>query len=226
MPHRQVALDIETISPQVDSTRSVDFLNSRDFEVVAVGVGTRPEPGASVDVDVLWRNHIGPEGEYELLKEVIYWLVEHHFQELLTYNGVSFDVRHLLGRAQIVGEEVGDLSLQEAMHATLQRGRHRDLYHDIVREHGRMSLEDAVETLCDERPLSVQWDGSRVENGDIPELAEQLLAHRDGLSDIPDDCAAQLEDTLNTYITADIRPLFDLRDALGDAVDNSDTVTI
>ncbi|MFB6198620.1 MAG: hypothetical protein ABEI52_10190, partial [Halobacteriaceae archaeon] len=217
--------DIETISPKVDSTRDVDFLNSRDFEVVAVGVGTRPEPGAPVDVDVLWRNHVGPEGEYELLKEVIYWLVEHHFQELLTYNGVSFDIRHLLGRAHIVGEEVGDLSLQEAMHATLQRGRHRDLYHDIVREHGRMSLEDAVETLGGERPPSVQWDGTVVESSDIPQLAEQLLAHRDGLSDIPDDRAVQLEDTLNTYITTDIYPLFDLRDALEDGDDDSDEVT-
>lgn len=210
-----IGLDIETISPGLDDASSVDFLDSRDFEVLGVGLAYRPSPDSGIESDVLWRSETRSGDEYKLLCRVIDWIQERHFDRVLTFNGVHFDERHLRGRAAVLTDELGDLVLPEKMHKVWQRGYHRDLSHDVIRDQGhRMTFESAVEEYCGYRPDTVQWDGDTVSNGDIPELGEQLLAHRTGLSDMPDERAMQLRDVLETYVRTDIRPLFDLYDAL------------
>jgi len=48
-----VALDVESVSPQLDDVADVDFLDSRQFEMLCVGVGYRltsdspPETGGN-----------------------------------------------------------------------------------------------------------------------------------------------------------------------------------
>lgn len=208
-----VALDIETISPGMDNTGDVDFLNSRDFEVVAVGVAHRRSPNSEIESEVLWRNETRTGDEYKLLRRTVEWLNDRHYDSILTYNGVNFDERHLRGRAAVIADELGDLALPEDMHRAWQTAYHRDLMHNVVRDQGhRLSFDDAVEEYVGERPPTVQWDGEPIDNGDIPELAEQLLAYRAGLSDLNENRATHLRDVLETYIEADIYPLFDLYD--------------
>lgn len=210
-----VALDIETVSPNLGDGETVDFMDSRDFQLVAVGVGHRLTPDSDVEIDVLWRSGIEDGDEYELLCELVYWLTERHADELITYNGVNFDLRHIRGRAQILADEVGDESLPEAVHVALQRpSYHRDLMHDVISQHGhRMSLEDAVEEHTGDRPPAFSWNGETIGNGDIPRLAQKWLTHRSGLADLGDR-APQLRNTLENYIRADIEPLFRLHDNL------------
>lgn len=209
-----VALDIETISPSTDDTTTVDFLDSRSFELAAIGVGHRAAPDATPTVEVLWRDGIDTRSEYDLLAELCDWLTDRHYDELITYNGVHFDHRHLTGRASIIAEETGAADLPVVLHRALDAARHRDLMHAVIREHGhRVALEDAVEQHAAPRPPTVQWRGRTVENGDIPELAEQLLAYEAGLADLDAEDAAQLRDALSSYVRADIEPLFRLRDA-------------
>lgn len=211
----EIALDIETISPGMDDAGDVDFLDSRDFELLAIGVAHRCSPTSEIKSDVLWRSETRSGDEYKLLCRLIDWMQNRHYDHVLTFNGAHFDERHLRGRAAVLTDELGDLELPAKFHDAWQRGYHRDLMHDVIRDHGgRMSFESAVEEYCGYRPASVSWDGDTVSNGDIPELGEQLLAHRAGLSDMDDKRALQLRDVLETYVRTDIEPLFDLHDAL------------
>lgn len=208
-----VALDIETVSPQVDSVADVDFLDSRQFEILCVGVAHRLTPDSPHETDVLWRGGIESGDEYEVLAELCEWLDQRHYTTILTYNGSRFDERHLRGRAAIVGDEVGEATLAEAMHRSWQAADHWDLMHDIVREHGhRLSLEDAVEEHVGARPPEVEWNGDPITNADLPDLGRQYLSHRSGLMTLNE--ADRLERRLEAYVRADIEPLFDLADSL------------
>ena len=208
-----VALDIETISPDVTDSTEVDFLNSRHFGLLCVGVGYRETPTSVPETDVLWRPGIDSGDEYQLLARLAEWLAQRPIDTVLTYNGVSFDVRHIQGRAAIVSDEVHDPSLPELLHRELTVPTHRDLMHDVIRRHGhRMSLEDAVEAHVGERPSETFWQGDPVSNSDVPRLGEEWLTHRSGLVQL--DHAEDLKGTLEDYVNADIRPLFDLADVL------------
>ncbi|WP_459192054.1 hypothetical protein [Halosimplex sp. J119] len=209
-----VAIDIETISPTSENVTDVDFLDSRDFELLCVGLGHRLSTNSEIEIDVLWRPGIDDGDEYRLLAETVEWLHNRHYDCILTYNGTRFDERHLRGRAAIVGDQVRDPSLTDVVHRALEQGVHRDLMFDVIRDRGyRLSLEDAVTEYTGSRPPSVSWAGEQITNGDIPTLGERWLAHRSGLTDLGEK-GSQLQETLETYVKSDIRPLFDLADAL------------
>lgn len=206
-----VAIDIETISPGVDESTEVDFLNSREFELLCVGLGYRATPTSEPELEVLWRPGIDTGDEYQLLARFAEWLAEHPVDKILTYNGTDFDIRHLRGRASIISDEVRDPSLPELLHRELTVPTHRDLMHDVIRKHGhRLSLEDAVEAHVGERPPDTRWRGELISNSDIPSLGEEWLTHRSGLVQL--DHAENLKATLEEYVNADIDPLFSLAD--------------
>lgn len=164
-----VALDIETISPDLDDTTDVDFLSSRDFELLCVGLAHRLSPTSDVEIDVIWRPGISDGDEYQLLAETAEWLHEHHYDRILTFNGARFDARHIRGRAMIVGEKVGDPSLSDVIHRAWQQGVHQDLMFHVQRDQGhRLSLDDAVEKYTDSRPESVSWNGETISNWGYP----------------------------------------------------------
>ena len=111
-----VALDIETISPGVDESTEVDFLNSRHFELLCVGAGYREVPTSKPEIEVLWRPGVDTGDEYQLIARLAEWLADRPIDQILTYNGVDFDFRHIQGRASIVADEVHDPSLPELLH--------------------------------------------------------------------------------------------------------------
>ena len=206
-----VALDIETISPDVDEPTGVDFLNSRHFELLCIGVGYRETPTSEPEVDVLWRPGVDTGDEYQLLARLAEWLTNHPIDQILTYNGVDFDVRHIQGRASIVADEVRDPSLPELLHREFTVPTHRDLMHDVISRHGhRLSLEDAVEAHVGEQVPRTLWEGSPVSNSDIPRLGEEWLNHRSGLVQL--DYSEDLKRTLEDYVKADVDPLYALLD--------------
>ncbi|WP_435186729.1 hypothetical protein [Halobellus sp. EA9] len=209
-----VALDIETVSPGSNDGTDVDFLDSRDFEVLCVGLGHRLSPNSEIEIEVIWRPGIHDGDEYQLLAETAEWLHDRHYDRILTYNGTRFDERHLRGRAAIVGDRVGDPSLADVIHQAWEQGIHRDLMFDIIRDRGhRLSLEDAVEQYTRTSPSSVAWEGEEVTNTDIPVLGEEWLAHRSGLTGLGEQ-GNRLQKTLEAYVRTDIEPLFELADEL------------
>lgn len=209
-----VAIDIETISPNSDDGTDIDFLDSRSFELLCVGLGHRLSPESTPEVEVIFRPGIDDGNEYRLLAETAEWLHNRHYDRILTFNGSQFDERHLRGRSIIVGEQVGDPSLSHMMHRVWEEGIHRDLMFDVVRDQGhRLSLEDATAEYTQSRSSSVSWQGEEITNGDVPRLGEAWLAHRSGLTDLGDQ-GRELRDALEEYAKSDIKPLFDLADAL------------
>lgn len=209
-----IAIDIETISPNSDDVTDVDFLDSRDFEVLCVGLGHRVSPTSEIEIDIIWRPGIDDGDEYQLLAETAEWLHDRHYDRILTYNGVRFDERHLRGRAAIIGDRISDPSLGDVLHRALERGLHRDLMFEVIRDRGyRLSLDDAIDEYTETQLSSASWDGETITNGDIPALGEEWLAHRSGLTDLGER-GSQLQKSLETYVRSDVRPLFDLADTL------------
>ncbi len=231
-----LALDIETVSPEREPTEQAHFRDSTYFELLAVGLGYRPAPGEPIERMVLFREDDSPASELALVEAVCDWFTDRPAETLLTYNGAGFDLLHLRGRAELVGEVVDDRSVRKRVDALLDGdgSDHASLTHvdlmDDVREAwgGRRKLE----WVCGELGIDVattrwadyehgldpdEWRsyGARgdpaVLNTDVPAFGDRYLAlasvdARETLT------FRALRDLLEDYTVADIEPLFSLSD--------------
>lgn len=220
------ALDIETVSPGPEPTGE-QFRDSAFFELVAVGVGHRPESDAPVETDVLLRADGSADAECDLIDAVCDWFAEREGDTLLTYNGTDFDVCHLLGRAELAAAEAerngvrGRVAKFEALHD--------DLKPDAWDAWGEYtSLEDACEELGIETSATpwaafehgldpddwrdTRYDGRpEVKNVDIPHFGERYLALKDAGASGTLTCR-ELERLIRAYTVSDVEPLFELAD--------------
>lgn len=210
----QLAIDVETISPEIDEREVVDTLASREIELLCIGVGHRASPDSEIETRVLWRQGVDVGDEYQLLAELAERLHDRYFDEILTYNTGDFAERHLKGRSTIVGDEVGDLSLPDIVHRGWERAVHRNLMYAIVRNHGhRMEIKAAVEEHTSDHPPTVSWKGEPLTSDDIPQLGERWLRHCSGLMDLGDP-APRLKDAIQRHVEADLELHFRLADSL------------
>lgn len=222
-----LALDIETVSPDREPTEGAHFRDSSYFELLAVGLGYRPEPGAAVERTVLFREDGSPDAELALLDAVGDWCGERGADTLLTYNGTDFDLLHLDGRADLAGEAAGDQRTDRL--APIRDLDHVDLMADVEAcWGGRRNLEWVCGKL-DVAVESTKWAdydhgldpdewrsfGDRgaeaVKNTDVPRFGERYLA----LADVDARGTVTfraLGDLLADYTLADIEPLFELLD--------------
>lgn len=104
----RLAVDIETVSPNVPPSRTPQFDDSQDFEVYIVGVGHQPEPGAPIETEAIFRDSWGPEAELDVIETGIKWCERRGGDALLSYNGDEFDFIHLEERARIAANELED----------------------------------------------------------------------------------------------------------------------
>lgn len=223
-----LALDIETVSPDREPSEQSHFRDSAYFELLAVGLGYRPEPGAPVETTVLFRDDDSPEAELALVEAVCDWCGDRPADTLVTYNGDGFDLIHLPGRANLAGDVVGDDAPRRRLDAVLALDQ-VDLMDDVQAAWGgRRGLAWVCEELgvdlsktawADYRhglhPDDWRSDGKRgsteVLNTDVPHFGERYLAlasvdARETLT------FRALHDLLRDYTVADIRPLFELVD--------------
>lgn len=100
MDDGRLALDIETASPHGAPS---DFRNTADFELVAVGLGSRVGDDTEVTV-VLREGDWGTEHTADLLRRVVGWC-ERRGGPVLTYNGSAFDEHHLRAWARAVADD-------------------------------------------------------------------------------------------------------------------------
>lgn len=208
-----VALDIETISTVPES--DFDFENSEHVELLCVGVGYAPEPGAPGEADVLFRRDSSTESERTLLTEVAAYVEQRDPAQVVTFKG-DFDRRHLPGRAAIIDGEASPL--HDRVESIFSDNHWNDLS-----PYG--SIEDAAdvrETHWDvfEHDLDpVTWredhprhdaplNERKINNHDVPYFGEAYLeeVERD-----PDSVTARgLKELLYLYTVRDIYPLFEL----------------
>jgi hypothetical protein len=99
MNEARLALDIETASPNGPPS---DFQNTADFELVAVGLGSRV--GDETEIEVLLRDgNWDVEHTDDLLRDVVEWC-ERRGGPVVTYNGTFFDEHHLRAWATNVAD--------------------------------------------------------------------------------------------------------------------------
>lgn len=206
-----LALDIEAVpaDPNADDG-GPDFLDSRDFRLLGVGLGVQSRTADGREIEVLFREDIDSEAEVRLLERASEWIQQYpDIETIITYNGAGFDFRHLRGRARILAEETFAPHLPIEVDRWLSSPSHRDLSLEYRRRHGdRRSLEGALNEYGIEVPEPVCWEGSQVTNTRIPELGTEYLCEKSGLAD--DTPIEPLEETLREYTRRNVDSLFEL----------------
>ena len=233
------ALDIETITTVPE--RDLEPTNPDHQELLCIGVGYRSSPDAEVEVDVLFREDASPSAELKALEAAATWFEARDIEVLLTFGGAWFDLPVMVGRADRVATTLNEPERAENVRATLESFYHADLSATKNRVLGEGSLEDMAnhvgspapkthwtdyETgLAPENWRETQWEVMRedgrnppsdevadhvVFNSDVPYLGDAwLTAQAEGDHER---CAA-LKECLETYTSADIRPLYAIADA-------------
>lgn len=235
IPDSLLAIDIETASPN-RSPEGADFRDTAYFELVAVGLGHQPAPGAPVETAVLFRDGgWGVEATTDLLRRVDDWCGERAADAVLTHNGNRFDAIHLGGWAQQAVEQDTWPAATDRIDALFDQ--HVDLnpiavdaYDDRL-ESWRTTV--ALEDVCRWEGIHVEAthyadygigpvgnhaaiDGPTVTNVHIGKVlgeayVAQLVEGRTETGEF-----AELERLLTDYTRADIEPLFRLARSLGD----------
>lgn len=224
----KIALDIETISPQLGPHQKPNFENPEHFELLIVGLGYQSERGEIEELTALFRNDPTPDAELELVKDVVAWIQDHPADQVITYNGTRFDLTHLEGRPRIIEDGTGPVTTE--LLAMVDELDHLDLKPAAWRRYGDYT---SLEKVCRSEGLTVEEtrfgdfdhgmkldavlnrgvsDSSIVKSGDVPALGERWLAASAGENPEQLDIEGTRQ-MLEHYALADIKPLFRLADA-------------
>lgn len=224
----RIALDIETISPQLGPNDRPDFENPEHFELLIVALGYQPKGGEVEDLTALFRREPSPDAELELVSDVVEWIGNHPADELVTYNGTRFDLTHLEGRPRIIEGGTGPVtSMFQDIQDELD---HLDLKPAAWRRFGDYT---SLEKTCQHQGLPVEETryadfshgldlntvlnrrvsaNSIVQSKDVPAIGESWLAAAAGEDDVDVDIDGSRQ-MLEHYALADIKPLFQLADS-------------
>ncbi|WP_380675532.1 3'-5' exonuclease [Salinigranum sp. GCM10025319] len=227
----RVAIDIETVSPDLEYWERPNFRDSKDFELLAVALAWRQNPGPDIQTRVLFRDGWGSDSELALIENTVTWLEAAEAEIYITYNGETFDFRHLRGRCHIAAEEAGTGgALRERVEASLSAAESVDLKHDAWAAFGDYT---ALGTACarvgvaqetphwQDYPHGLDPDETRVEcdkgtptllSSDVAQFGERYLDWCDRENANGERLTA-LKELLQTYARADVVPLFELADA-------------
>ncbi len=230
-----LALDIETASP-FESPGGDEFDDTRYFELVAVGLGYRPDPNADPELAVfLRRGGWTVEHTADLLARTMEWCLSREADRLLTYNGEGFDLVHLRNWADEVAAagytDIGDrLDRLTARHLDLKHPateRYRDRlpgrasFHKLERV-CRWEGIDVEETRYDDYDLNFDFlRGASVPEHDAVVEGRHVgqglgAAYVEGVAAGLDDRLTyrELDRLLRDYARSDVAMLFALADAL------------
>lgn len=226
---RRLALDIETVSPDIAYDERPDFDNSRDFEISLITVGYKDPTTGDLESEVFFRNGWGPGSELDIIEAALKRIVSYAPEVVITYNGEAFDFHHLLGRTQLAAKALGS---RKEVHSKVKKFIRQiesdDLVHDAWSAFGKYtSLEEACDR-ADVKISEVRWreydhgidpnehrvphdqGTSGLLSTDVAELGEIYLNWSDKESNIQQ--FTELEEMLRQYALADVEPLFDLAD--------------
>ncbi|XVH32976.1 hypothetical protein ACNS7O_07275 [Haloferacaceae archaeon DSL9] len=235
----RLALDIETVSPDVPAGTRPNFRDSSQFELLAVCAAFQPEPGADIDHRVFVRDGWGPAAELAVAERAVDWLTDRDADALLTYNGDAFDLPHLVGRTRLATAALAsdssspaalDSAVLAALDSLLASLPSDDLKRDAWDAFGEYtSFEDACAAvdvavpktaLADYEVSHVDLSPNRraseretphVLSADLPILGEHYLDLADaGATDTK--TFRDLRSLLDDYVAADVLPLYELAD--------------
>lgn len=224
---RRLALDIETVSPNIAYGERPDFDDPRDFEVSLITIGYKDRTTGNIECEVIFRNGWGPGSELDTIEMALKRIISYEPEAIITYNGEAFDFHHLLGRAQLAAKELGSRKgIYSELKELTQKIESDDLIHDAWSVFGKYtSLEEA----CDRAGVKineVRW--TEYDHGvdpneyrtlsdqgtpellstDVAEFGEIYLDWSEEESSTQQ--FIELEEMLRQYALADVEPLFDL----------------
>lgn len=188
-----VALDLETV-PLVDSP---NFSNPEHWEIFAVALAHRPEPGSAIDADVLIRTEAGLNAEKKLLTNMCGWIELRDPSKIITYNGEDYDLPILRERG---GGRVASLINQTQHEDVLAHVR------DRARDEESCTLDAALERHGLDNP-GVQFEGTEIGGEDMPRFARAIWG---GL--VSGERREEVLRCVEMYAASDVRPLVELYD--------------
>ena len=227
----RLAFDIETIDAPIPDGVDFDLQNSEHVELFCVCVAYQEARSEPPQHEVILRSGRDADAELDVIEQTVDWLEGWPTETVLTFNGDTFDFPHLIGRANIAAEALGDrFDVVEKTAAFVDRVESDDL-----RPEGVEAFEDdylSFERACDhvdvdvtrtsfdeydigidvvaERPTS-KGAGPHLMGCDVPIIGERYLnLQAVGATDLPQFKAMQA--ALEHYATTDVIPLFELAD--------------
>jgi len=203
---RGLAVDIET----VPTTDGVDFDDPTAWEIFAIAVGFRSGHASPVQSTVFVREGDTRRDERKLLAQLTNWMRDHDpLDVVLTYNGDEFDLPIIAERADAVmrSDVYHEGTLSFALYDALDVP-HRDLFVEaregIPDDEKWPTLDEAL-TERGIRTSVPKLDGERVVGAEMPDLGRSVL---DG------SITTEEREVVIQYAESDVRPLFELADAL------------
>lgn len=222
----RLALDIETISPNLSYSDYPDFDDPNDFEFLATAMCYEPpEQEDGVAETILWRDGLDTQSELDHARDVAEVIGSLEPSDLVTYNGNRFDLWLLLTRAKQGGKQVGDLDVFKRLQVAFDSPNRIDLKHSAWEVYGEYTtLEDTIESqgLTVRRTLFDDYDHGHslayrppteppyIEGSDVPEIGEAMLRTSAGQEE-----SVNVEETramLTDYALGDIEHLLALAD--------------
>lgn len=190
-----VAVDLET----VPLTNEPDFQDATDWEIFAIALAHRNEPGGNIEADVLIRERPGIEYEKRLLTEMCGWVERRDPGELITYNGESYDLPIIRERSTGRSESL------------INQTTHIDVYRHVLdraSETESCSLDAALDRHDLPNP-DVEFEGEEITGEDMPRLARALW---NGL--VEGERREEVLKVVEWYAASDVEPLVRLHDKL------------
>lgn len=228
----QLAFDIETVNADRPAGVEFDFQNPEHLEMFCICVAHRPEPGAEIDHEVIFREATGPDAELDVIEAAVEWMEAKPSETVLTFNGDSFDFVHLEGRTRIATEALdGRYELVDRVNDFIDTVESDDIrpeaceycndkYTSFEQACGEVGV-DAPETPLDDYNLIVDPIPERpsyrsskpiLMGCDVPVIGEAYLNLCDqGETDITP--FKEMHSALKHYAETDVRPLFELADS-------------
>jgi len=221
----RLALDIETISPDLSYSDYPDFEDPNDFEFLATALGYEPPGEDDIADTILWRDGLDTQSELDHARDVAEVILSLEPSDLVTYNGDRFDLWLLLARAKQGGEQIGDLDVFKHLQTAINSPNRIDLKPSAWEVYGEYTtLEDVIEnqgltvrrTLFDDydhgHPLSYRppTKPPYIEGADVPEIGEAMLKTSAGQEESIN--VEEMREMLTDYALGDIEHLLALAD--------------
>jgi len=197
-----IALDIETINlvPEPD----LDFQTPEHWTVFCVPLGHRPTGATDIETEVLFRRGASACDELDLILRVVEWILARDPDELVTFNGRSYDVPILRHRAGVTAHECpGSTEVDAGL--LFDQLPHVDLFESVKQiEERNVPLDEALDDHGIETQ-DVLLDDEPVTGADMPDLGMRILS---------DEGTPEEYQAVKQYARSDVEPLFELLDSL------------
>lgn len=199
-----IAIDIECINLVVEP--DLRFDDPSHWTLFCVPIGYRNN--GDIETDVLFRRGSSLCDERRLIDRVLEWIRSRRPARIMTYNGESYDLPILRHRSTVTTRECrGHHDTHDNFELVFDAIPHVDVFNAVKDDAGfNVPLESAL-SYHDITVTETYLAGEEIGGGDMPELGLKILSGTNTYEEIQ---------AVQKYAESDVRPLFELADAVLD----------